>query len=42
MRRRLPLFAAVLAAALFAALLQAPAALAGGYCHTPATDGARP
>jgi plastocyanin len=39
MRRRLPLFAAVLAAALLAALLQVPAALAGGYCHTPATDG---
>jgi plastocyanin len=39
MRRRLPLFAAVLAAALLAALFQVPAALAGGYCHTPATDG---
>jgi len=39
MRRRLPFFAAVLAAALLAALLQVPAALAGGYCHTPATDG---
>ena len=39
MRRRLPIFAAVLAAALLAALLQVPAALAGGYCHTPATDG---
>ena len=39
MRRRLPLFAAALAAALLAALLQVPAALAGGYCHTPATDG---
>jgi plastocyanin len=39
MRRRLPLLAAVLAAALLAALLQVPAALAGGYCHTPATDG---
>jgi plastocyanin len=39
MRRRLPLSAAVLAAALLAALLPAPAALAGGYCHTPATDG---
>jgi plastocyanin len=38
MRRRLPLFAAVLAAALLAALFQVPAALAGGYCHTPATD----
>ena len=38
MRRRLPTFAAVLAAALLAALLQVPAALAGGYCHTPATD----
>jgi plastocyanin len=38
MRRRLPLLAAVLAAALLAALLQVPAALAGGYCHTPATD----
>jgi plastocyanin len=39
MRRRLPLFAAILAAALLAVLLQVPAALAGGYCHTPATDG---
>jgi len=39
MRRRLPIFAAVLAAALLAALLQVPSALAGGYCHTPATDG---
>jgi plastocyanin len=39
MRRRLPLLAAVLAAALLAALFQVPAALAGGYCHTPATDG---
>jgi plastocyanin len=39
MRRRLPLFAAVLATALLAALLQVPAALAGGYCQTPATDG---
>jgi plastocyanin len=38
MRRRLPLFAAVFAAALLAALVQVPAALAGGYCHTPATD----
>jgi plastocyanin len=38
MRRRLPLFPAVLAVALLAALLQVPAALAGGYCHTPATD----
>jgi plastocyanin len=38
MRRRLPLLAAALAAALLAALLQVPAALAGGYCHTPATD----
>jgi plastocyanin len=33
------LFAAVLAVALLAALLQVPAALAGGYCHTPVTDG---
>jgi plastocyanin len=39
MRRRLPLLAAVLAAALLAAMFQVPAALAGGYCHTPATDG---
>ena len=39
MRRRLPLFAAVLAAALLAALLPVPAALAGGYCHEPVTDG---
>jgi plastocyanin len=39
MRRRLPLFLAALTAALLAALLQVPAALAGGYCHTPATDG---
>src|SRR6266508_824690 len=38
MRRRLPIFAAVLAA-LLAAVFQVPAALAGGYCHTPATDG---
>jgi plastocyanin len=40
MRRRLPLLAAVLAAALLAALFQIPAALAGGYCRTPATDAA--
>ena len=39
MRRRLPLFAAALAAALLAALLQVPAALAGGYCHSPVSDG---
>jgi plastocyanin len=39
MRRRLPLFAAVLATALLAALLQVPAALAGGYCGAPVTDG---
>jgi plastocyanin len=39
MRRRLPLLLAALAAALLAALLQVSAALAGGYCHTPATDG---
>jgi plastocyanin len=39
MRRRPLLFAAVLTAALVAALLQVPAALAGGYCHEPATDG---
>jgi plastocyanin len=38
MRRRLPLFAAALTAALLAALLQVPAALAGGACHLPATD----
>jgi plastocyanin len=38
MRRRLLLLAAVLAAALAAAVLTVPAALAGGYCHTPATD----
>jgi plastocyanin len=38
MRRRLPLFVTVIAAALFTALFQVPAALAGGYCHTPATD----
>ena len=37
MRQRLPLFAAVLAAALLAALFPVPA-LAGGYCHTPATQ----
>jgi len=39
MRRRLLPIAAVLAVALLAALFQVPAALAGGYCHTPATDG---
>jgi plastocyanin len=39
MRRRPLLFAAVLTAALVAALFQVPAALAGGYCHEPATDG---
>jgi plastocyanin len=39
MRRRLPLLATVIAVALLAALLPVPAALAGGYCHTPATDG---
>jgi plastocyanin len=38
MRRRPLLLAAVLAA-LAAAVLPARAALAGGYCHTPATDG---
>jgi len=38
MRRRLLPLAAVLAAALVAAVLAVPAALAGGYCHTPATD----
>ncbi len=39
MRRRLLPIAVVLAAALLAAVFQVPAALAGGYCHTPATDG---
>jgi plastocyanin len=39
MRRRLPLLATVIAVALLAALLPVPAAMAGGYCHTPATDG---
>jgi plastocyanin len=38
MRRRLPLLATVLAVVLLAALLPVPAALAGGYCHSPATD----
>jgi plastocyanin len=38
MRRRLLTLAAVLAATLVAAVLAVPAALAGGYCHTPATD----
>jgi plastocyanin len=38
MRRRPLLLAAVLAA-LAAAVLPARAALGGGYCHTPATDG---
>jgi plastocyanin len=38
MRRRLLLLAAVLAATLVAAVLAVPAALAGGYCHKPATD----
>jgi plastocyanin len=39
MRRRPLLLAAVLAAALAAAVLPARAALGGGYCHRPATDG---
>ena len=38
MRRRLLLLAAILAATLVAAVLAVPAALAGGYCHEPATD----
>jgi plastocyanin len=38
MRRRLLPLAAALAVVLVAAVLTVPAALAGGYCHTPATD----
>jgi plastocyanin len=38
MRRRLLPLAAVLTVVLAAAVLTVPAALAGGYCHTPATD----
>jgi plastocyanin len=38
MRRRLLPLAIVLAAGLVVALFDVPAALAGGYCHTPATD----